>query len=195
MSEEPTSPPDGPSPSDGPSQAALTLVRELERHVASGGWDGPVRLFALVRTAGALERDPQLADRLPPEVVAAARADADHLTAVEQEDLPQVDDLDALVAMLAWPPTVDGVALSVERVVLPPDAEPPQGEDGAAAEPPETPAHEHPAGRDVRLVAAVLRGGVNGCAIRSREHDSDALVAVGPDLVPELVAALADTLV
>jgi hypothetical protein len=56
-----------PPPSGDPrAEAVLRTVRELEQHVSSGGWDGPVRLFALIRTAGALGRDPALADQLPP---------------------------------------------------------------------------------------------------------------------------------
>ena len=52
----------------------------------------------------------------------------------------------------------------------------------------------HPARRDVRLAAAVMRDGTNGCAVRARDHDRDVDVAVGPDLVPGLVEALAATL-
>jgi hypothetical protein len=47
----------------------------------------------------------------------------------------------------------------------------------------------------VRLAAAVLRDGTGGCAVRARNHDRDADVAVAPDLVPGLLQALAGTLV
>ncbi|MFN8080717.1 MAG: PPA1309 family protein [Kineosporiaceae bacterium] len=176
-------------------QAVLTLVRELEQHVAADGWDGPMRLFALVRTAGALDRDEGLADRLPPAVVAAARADADHLTAVEQDDLPQVSGLEDLLGRITWPHTVDGTAVVIERVVLPPSAEADldaladDDADAAAAA-----AADHPDRIDVRLAAAVLRDGSSGCAVRSRSHDADTAVAVGPDLIPDLISALRTTL-
>ena len=52
----------------------------------------------------------------------------------------------------------------------------------------------HPARREVRLAAAVLRDGANGCAVRARDHDRDVDVAVGPDLIPGLLEALAGTL-
>jgi hypothetical protein len=171
--------------------AVLRTVRELEQHVSAGGWDGPVRLFALIRTAGAIDRDPSLSGQLPPDVVAAAREDAEHLTAVEQEDLPQVDSVDALLGRIAWPETVDGAAVVLERVVVPPEAEAgiPEGEEAAAAY-----LQNHPQRRDVRLAAAVLRDGTRGCAVRARDHDSDDRVAVGPDLVPALVSALSATL-
>lgn len=183
---------EAPETDDAPRErAVLTLVRELEHHVAAAGWDGPWRLFALVRTAAALERDSGLAERLPEEVVAAALADTEHLTAVEQDDLPDAETVEAVLARISWPPTVDGVALVVERVILPPQAEEAAAEDPSAAEEYVT---EHPDRRDVRLAAAVLRDGTSGCAIRSREYDFDDRVALGATLVPALVEALAITL-
>jgi hypothetical protein len=166
-------------------------VRELEQHVAAGGWDGPVRLFALVRTAGALARDPGLAAQLPADVVTAAGADPDHLTAVEQEGLPEADSLESLLGMIAWPPTVDGAAVVVERIVVPPGAEtnlPDDPEQAQAA------LLNHPLRRDLRMAAGVLRDGRQMCAVRARDLDIDDRVAVGPDLVPGLTAALAQTL-
>jgi hypothetical protein len=167
------------------------LVVEVERHVAADGWDAPLRLFALVRTAGALARDPELARRLPPDVVAAADADADHLTAVEQEGLPDAGSLEDLLGRIAWPETVDGAAVVVERSVLPPsaEAEVPAGEAAALAW-----VQAHPEREDVRLAVAVLRAGERACALRSRRHDADDRVAVGPDLAPALTSAIAATL-
>ncbi len=172
------------------TQALSRLVLEVERHVAAGGWDAPVRLFALVRTATALERDAGLRERLPAEVVDAATADPEHLTAVEQEDLPDVESLDDLLGRIAWPPTVDGAAVVVERSVLPPEAEAqvPADEDQAVAW-----LASHPAREDVRLAVAVLRAGEQACALRARRHDADDRVAVGADLAPGLVAALTAT--
>ena len=44
-----------------PSSDPLAIAAlDTERHVAAGGWDQPPRLFALVRTADLLEREPQL---------------------------------------------------------------------------------------------------------------------------------------
>ena len=48
--------------------------------------------------------------------------------------------------------------------------------------------------QDVRLVVGVLRDGTAMCALRQRAHDDDASVALGPDLVPGLIHALAATL-
>jgi len=166
-------------------------VRELEQHVAGGGWDGPIRLFALVRTTVALDREPGLATQLPAEVVSAARTDAEHLTAVEQEGLPDADSLESLLARIAWPPTVDGAAVVVERIVLPPEAEEGLPDDPDQAQ---TVLLDHPLRRDLRLAAGVLRDGAQMCAIRARDRDSDDRVAVGPDLIPDLTQALAQTL-
>lgn len=183
----PATPPAG----DPRTEAVLRTVRELEQHVSAAGWDGPVRLFALIRTADALDRDPALAGQLPPEVVEAARADRDHVTAVEQEDLPSAETVESLLGQIAWPPTVDGAALVIERVVVPPEAEA-----GIPADDTEAISYlqNHPQRRDVRLAAAVLRDGTQGCAVRARDHDSDDRVAVGTDLVPALVRALVSTL-
>ena len=171
--------------------AVLRAVRELEQHVAAGGWDGPVRLFALVRTADALARDRGLAARLPADVVAAAQADGEHITIVEQENLPQASSLEELLGSVSWPPTVDGAALVTERVVVPPEVEAQLPDDPDEAV---TWLAQHPARREVRLAAAILRDGTGGCAVRARDHDRYSDVAVGPDLVPGLLAALAGTL-
>ena len=177
--------------SDTRTLAVRRVVVELEQHVAAAGWDAPIRVFALVRTAGALELDASLARRLPPDVVAAATADPDHLTAVEQEGLPEADTLHDLLGRLAWPDSVDGAAVVVERSVIPPEVEAqmPKDETEALAW-----LQEHPASRDVRLAAATLRTGQHACALRAREYDADDKVAVGPDLAPGLVEAIAATL-
>jgi hypothetical protein len=179
--------PGGPTP-----QHALALaVHEVEAHAADDGWDAAPRLFALVATAGALAADPTLADRLPPDVVAAAGADPHHLLSVEQEGFAVDGDLEEALGRVAWPATVDGAALVVERIVLPPAAEEGVPDDPAAAL-----EHlaSHPDRQDVRLAVGVLRGGTSWCAVRSRAHDAATDVAGGPDLVPGLVTALRATL-
>ena len=166
-------------------------VREVEHHVAAAGWDAPVRVFALVRTQAALATEPGLADQLADEVLAAAQAAPWHLTSIEQEGLPSAPDLESLLAELSWPDAVDGVAVTVERVVLPPEAEAqmPQGKAAALAY-----LLAHPERQDVRLAVGVLRDGPSWCAVRTRANDADDQVGQGPDLVPGLVAALRSTL-
>jgi hypothetical protein len=162
----------------------VTTALETERHVAAAGWDQPPRLFALVRTAGLIEREPQLRAQL-------GEAEEDALTAIEQEDLPDSPSLESVLAQLAWPEEVDGVALAVERLVVPPDAErdlpenPQEAADTLAA---------HPDRKDVRLLVAVLRDGESACLLRQRDHDTDDKVASGPDIAPGLVQALSATL-
>src|SRR5690625_4470477 len=91
-------------PASTPAQDSLVAaVVEIERHVATAGWDGPVRVFALVRTAEAIEKDPAITSILTPDVVARAKFDAHHLTSIEQEDLPPAASLGELLARLAWP--------------------------------------------------------------------------------------------
>lgn len=173
------------------SQTLTRAVLETERHVGESGWDQPPRLFALVRTAALLRREPGLRRLLDPASVAMSEQDPEHLTAVEQEALTPTSSLEEVLGRLAWGPDVDGVALCVERLVVPPDAErelpaePDRALEALAA---------HPKRQDVRLVAAVLRGGEQLCALRQRGHDEAGSVAVGPDLVPGLVTALRATL-
>lgn len=178
-------------PRTGSGASLAATVREIERHVDAAGWDAPARVFALVRTAQALAADPGLAARLEPATLAAARADEHHLTSVEQDDLPDADDLEGLLARIAWPPTVDGVAVTVERLVLPPHAEAalPADPDAAVAY-----AREHPDRTDVRLAVGVLRDGPQWCVVRTRTHPGDEAVGEGADVVPGLVEALRATL-
>lgn len=162
----------------------VTCALETERHVAAAGWDQPPRLFALVRTAGLLEREPQLRAQL-------AGDDDDAFAAIEQEGLPDSSSLESMLAQLAWPDDVDGVALAVERLVVPPEAERDLPDDpGQAA----ATLAAHPDRKDVRLLVAVLRDGESTCLLRQRDHDTDDKVASGSDIAPGLVQALSATL-
>lgn len=112
-------------------------------------------------------------------------------TAVEQDGLPRTADLESLLARVAWPPEVDGVALCLERLVVPPAAERDLPADPAAA----TEAlAAHPDRQDVRLLVAVTRDSQSLCLLRQRAHDHDDAVAIGKDIAPGLVHALALTL-
>lgn len=176
-----------------PSMAEIFLaeaVVDVEAHVASTGWDAPLRVFALVSTQAALEAEPDLAQVLPPETVDAARTNPLHLTSVEQDGVPDSVQLDELLASITWPEAVAGAALVVERIILPPTAE-----EGIPSDPAEALAYlaDHPDRQDVRMAVGVLRDGTSWCALRSRDHDSAAEVAGGPALVPGLVEALRAT--
>jgi len=178
-------------PASTPAQDSLgAAVVEIERHVATAGWDGPVRVFALVRTAEAIEKDPAITSILTPDVVARAKFDAHHLTSIEQEDLPPAASLGELLARLAWPESVDGTAVVTERIVVPPEAEEDLPEDPEAAT---AALLAHPQRQDMRMAVGVLRSGESWCAIRLKSADDDSSVAQGSDLVPELVSALLTT--
>lgn len=174
-----------------PEQLTLSeTVREIEMHVAQGGWDAPTRVFALVRTIDALEESPDLAEQLP-DVAASAQQNPNHLLSIEQEDLPPANTLEELLGSLSWPESVHGAAVVVERFILPPAAEEqmPQDADEALVY-----LNEHPDRQEVRLVVAAMRGGPSWCAVRSRQNDTAESVGLGPDLVPRLIDAVRATL-
>lgn len=159
------------------------LVREVEDYVASGGWDQPTRLFALVPTAALIEADPSVAAEL--------NLDANMpLTSVEQE-LEFGTDLEELLGTIAWPTDVEGAMVVLERMMLPPTAtdQLPGEDDPDFVEL----AANHPDRRDVRIVSAVLRTGQNLNALRYRDHDEVTEVAVAPDLVTRLNDSLLAT--
>ncbi len=170
-----------------PNRLAV-LVREIENHVAEGGWDQDVQLFALVPTADLAADEPELAAALE---LAGETLDPDGLTSVLQEDLPAHDSLEELLATIAWPEQVSGAAVVVHRIVLPPEveAELPADEQDALEY-----LSTHPLREEVRLAVAVLRDGSTASAMRFREHDDPVQVLTGPDLAPGLTAALASTL-
>ncbi len=170
----------------------LTLantVQEIETHVAQGGWDGPPRVFAIIRTKEALETTPELATQMP-ELLVQLEANELSMLSIEQEGLPDTETLEELLGSLTWPSTVHGAGIVVERVMVPPEAEAqmPADLDEALAF-----LHDHPQREDVRLAVGVLRDGPSWCAIRTRRHDDASKVATGPDLVPGLVAGLRAT--
>ena len=156
-------------------QAAL----EVESHVASQGWDQPARLFALVSTEDLLARQPQL----------VGQVSGDVYTSIEQEDAVDRRDLEQLLTEIEWPDAVDGCAVVVERVMLPPAAEESLPEDPWEAV---QAAAAHPDRTEVRLVAAVLRNGEAHSAVRAREPETAELLE-GPELVPGLIAQLKRT--
>lgn len=163
---------------------------ETERYVAAAGWDQPARLFALVKTAKLLAAEPTLAEQLGRDDNTEDEKET-ALSAIEQDGLPPTDPLEDFLGMLAWPAEVDGVALAIERLVLPPETaqDLPDDPDEAARL-----LVEHPNRVDVRLLVAVARDGESTCLLRQRPHDADDRVAIGREIAPDLIAALAATL-
>ena len=162
--------------------ALTAALIEVERHVGRPGWDQPARLFALVRTAELIAAEPALAEQL-------SQAPADGYTSVEQETFVAGDDLAETLARIAWPPTVAGCVLALERTFLPSDAEVDLPDDPAAAA---KLVIDHPRRLDLRVVVGATRdGGRHGVArIRS---EAEELIG-GADLVPALALALSRTL-
>ena len=161
-----------------------TTLAEIEQHLAIAGWDRPPALFALVRADRFLADDPETARRLGLDQVAGPT-----LTPIEQDELPE-GPLDEVLAGLEWPAAVTGCVLSQEIVFLPPEAEA-----GLTAEQAAGRAAGHPDRREARLVVGALRDGTTAAVLRLRETDGGAgELLTGPDLAPNLAAALLDTL-
>lgn len=159
-------------------------IAEIEAHMHASGWDHRPTLFALARV------DTLAADQ--PETVQRLGLDAqpgDALTSIQQDELPD-QPLDEVLAGLAWPPTVDGCAVTQEIVILPPSAEETLTAAEVAAR-----AAGHPDRREARLVVGVLRDGSSAALLRMRSADgTEDDLLTGPDLAPNLVAALLTTL-
>lgn len=195
MTEQPATPPGTPN-----SDALVAALIELEHHVGDAGWDQPARLFALVSSDALIAAEPQLAAHL------GIRGSADGhppgaLTAIEQEDFrtagveegaePLADeaDLEAVLGRIAWPETVDGCALAVERTFLP------AGHEGQLPTDREQAARfvaEHPQREELRLVVGVLRDGTRHAVARLVSQPDELLG--GEELAPGVAEVLAATL-
>lgn len=126
-----------------PTPDLENVLRDLDRHVSTDGWDQPPRLFALVE-------------------------EAHGISVVEQPWDSNGEDVLRDLARISWPTEVSGAALSVQRILEP----------------------EH----DVRLTVGALRNQQVATALRYREHDQDAEVAIAADVAPRLERAVWDTL-
>lgn len=164
-----------------PLTAALA---EIDQHLASGGWDQPTKLFALVKAIDLARAEPELAKRLD----LSTEPGDDALAAVEQESSDKP--LDEWLATIAWPESVDGCAVAQEVVTLPPSAENemPDGEE------PTRWAASHPRKRELRMVVGVLRDGSRSSILRIRntKNEPDDVIT-GDALVPNLADALVAT--
>ncbi|WP_129665130.1 PPA1309 family protein [Phytoactinopolyspora endophytica] len=173
-------------PENAPPPALSRAVAEIENHVRKDGWDQEPRLYALAPTGELLEREPELAGSLgmTQDVVSD-----DSLTPIEQDIAGR--GLDELLPSIAWPDTVQGCALAVERIVLPPGAEDevPDDEQSAVSW-----AQNHPKRADVRVVVGVLRDGSRTSVMRVRGHESEDELIRDAELSPEIGNALAETL-
>lgn len=178
---------DGPVFDAGSDPALAAAVLEIESHIATGGWDQPARLYALVETARLVRSEPDLAAAMGLDSSAAQGS----LTPVEQDQLSPDQPLERVLESIMWPAEVAGCAAVVERLVLPPgvDEEIPEDQDQAASF-----AREHPLRQEVRIVAGATRAGATYCALRLRAHDDDQSVVGGAELVPGLLELLVETL-
>jgi hypothetical protein len=169
-----------------PSTPLRLVTLEVESHVATDGWDQPPRLYSLVPTAQLVQREPALAESLSAQLA----SQPDGFTSIEQDGLPPGRPLEEILGEIEWPEAVAGCVAVVERVMLPPEAEDELPDDDDALL---TYVAEHPDRREVRLIAAVTRGGDRHSAVRAREPE-DAPLLEGPDLVPGLLDHLTRTL-
>jgi hypothetical protein len=167
-----------------PSPVLLSVVAEVEGHLAEAGWDQPPQLFALVDTEELLRSEPQLAESMG---LVVSRPGA--LTPIAQEPLGD-GALDEQLASMVFGPEVLGVVLAHEVLVLPPSAEAALDTDDPASA-----AAEHPERREVRMTVGVLRDGSRESVLRLRGKDgAEDERVTGGDLAPGLSDALLGTL-
>ncbi len=178
-----------PSPTTAREHGLAAAIESIEQVAASGGWDGPLRVFALVETGVAAATDAEFAAQIvPPDAFGVVRADdlpEGHLTPIEQQELPEAPTVEGIIAQIAWPDEVAGAALVVERIVL--------ATDDGTAKLPATSALNAPGRRDVRIAVGVLRSGESWCVLRLKSADDPAMRLQGADLVPGLVEQLTAT--
>lgn len=168
-----------------PSLALLSVVGEVEEHLAEAGWDQPPQLFALVDTEELLRAEPQLAQSMG---LVVSRPGS--LTPIAQEPLGD-GPLDEQLSAVVFGTEVLGVVLAHEVLVLPPSAE----ADLDSTEDPAGTAAAHPERREVRLAVGVLRDGSRESVLRLRGRDGDVdELVTGGDLTPGLAEALLATL-
>ncbi|MGI8901499.1 MAG: PPA1309 family protein [Nocardioides sp.] len=167
--------------------ALAAAVLEIESQIATGGWDQPARLYALVDTARLVAHEPALAANMGLDDASAAGS----LTPVEQDQLGPSDVLERILETIVWPASVSGCAAVVERLVLPPGLD---GDLPADHESAQEFVRDHPDRQEVRIVAGVTRADATYCALRLRAHDEDLSVVAGTDLVPGLLELLRTTL-
>jgi hypothetical protein len=165
------------------NDALAAAVLDVERHVGRTGWDQPNRLFALVPTAELIDAAPELAGQL------GAEHPDGHFSSVEQEDFHNGLALFEALAHLAWPPTVAGCVLSVERAFLPAQYESELPDDPELAS---DAGSNHPQRQELRHVTGVLRTGERHAVARLRSDPSQLLG--GENLAPGLSTALLATL-
>ncbi len=164
------------------SEALVAALVEIERHVGRAGWDQPTRLFALVPSADLRAAEPELMQGLPEPMPGA-------LSSIEQDGFHAGRDLADTLAGICWPDAVAGCALAVERSFVPRDVEDDLPDDpGLAA----GVVAGHPRRVDLRVVVGVTRDGSRHTLARVR-GSADGLLG-GPDMVPDLAAALSHTL-
>ncbi|NNG18873.1 hypothetical protein HJ590_04665 [Naumannella sp. ID2617S] len=195
---------DQQTPAEDRRDALIASLIELEHHVGADGWDQPARLFALVTTDDLLAAEPQLAEHL------GLRGSAEGhppgaLTAIEQDgfrgagehehgrgagpDAADETDLPAVLGRIAWPETVDGCALVLERTFLP------AGHEGTLPEDPQEAAAyvaAHEQRQELRLVVGVLRDGTRHAVARLVSQPDELLG--GAELAPGVAEVLAATL-
>ncbi|MCW2671674.1 MAG: hypothetical protein JWP14_263 [Frankiales bacterium] len=168
-----------------PSPALLSVVAEVEGHLAEAGWDQPPQLFALVDTEELLRAEPQLAQSMG---LVVSRPGA--LTPIAQEPLGEIP-LDEQLAGMMFGPEVLGVVLAHEVLVLPPSVEAALDEEDDPAEV----AADHPDRREVRMAVGVLRDGSRESVLRLRgKGGGEDERVTGGDLAPALSEALLATL-
>lgn len=152
--------------------------------MARFGWGHAPSLYAPIVTRALLNQP-----GLPVDIAAQMRGGRDdseeHLPTIVQEDLAE-DEFEEMLVRLAWSSQAQGAALTVERLVVPPEVkeQAPEDPEGVLKF-----ISDHPSGTSVCLAVGALCSGESRCVLRMKAFDSDDKVRQGSNLLPNLVKA------
>lgn len=147
-------------------------------------------LYALVPVAQMLEDLPELEEETRLALQAAVAMNPDALMASFQREVPPDAEVADVLAVLAWPAEIKGMAVTFLRDMLPAQA---------AEEAPEDPAERqaffqsYPERQSARVTAAVLRDGSNWGVIYPLDAPEGSGAVQAADLIPDLTAQMLAT--
>lgn len=179
-----------PDPLDAPTAALAAAVLEIARHVEGEPLAAP-RWFALAHGAQLLAQQPGLAALLGEESAAVMAGDELQLISIELDETADADSADPLHALahVEWPEMAAGGVLACD--LAPEQWSVREEDDTSAATPGAVSAHGTGGTGPLRIVVGALEDGTTWSAL---QRDGDQQYTLGAALLPDLTAALLESL-